>query len=40
MTITVFGLTFEASEALCEKLTGIAPSGTWVFEGVSLAVPN
>jgi hypothetical protein len=36
----VFGLTFEASVALCEKLAGNAPSGTWVYESVSLAVPN
>jgi hypothetical protein len=40
MTIAVFGLPLEASEALCAKLAGIAPNGTWVCEGVLLAVPN
>jgi len=40
MTIAEFGLTFEASEALCEKLGSNASSGNWVCAGVSLAVPN
>lgn len=40
MTIAEFGLTMEQSDHLCDQLKNSVEYGSWLCEGISLAVPN